>query len=133
MPGRASSSEEICDPPSSAGGGMEYAAPALKVAPSYIDPSGASRIFDETTADRKSTRLNSSHRCTSYAVSCLKKKSRADDLARTLQHAAAHGLRHVGGTDGGYRHLWINGLLRPATKARTRRQDGSGSARYPHS
>src|SRR5256886_11470403 len=26
------------------------AAPALKVAPSYIDPSGASRIFDETTA-----------------------------------------------------------------------------------
>src|SRR5437764_11781636 len=25
-------------------------------------------------ADRKSTRLNSSHRCTSYAVFCLKKK-----------------------------------------------------------
>src|SRR5437763_11315565 len=25
--------------------------------------------------DRKSTRLNSSHRCTSYAVFCLKKKS----------------------------------------------------------
>src|SRR5437764_12549522 len=27
--------------------------------------------------DRKSTRLNSSHRCSSYAVFCLKKKSRA--------------------------------------------------------
>src|SRR5205807_6272309 len=49
MPGRASSSEEICDPPSSAGGGIEHAAPALKVAPSYIDPSGASRIFVGTT------------------------------------------------------------------------------------
>src|SRR5437762_9264835 len=27
------------------------------------------------TGDRKSTRLNSSHRCISYAVFCLKKKS----------------------------------------------------------
>src|SRR5437764_8331147 len=28
----------------------------------------------DMTADRKSTRLNSSHRCISYAVFCLKKK-----------------------------------------------------------
>src|SRR5437762_11482579 len=28
----------------------------------------------ETNSDRKSTRLNSSHRCISYAVFCLKKK-----------------------------------------------------------
>src|SRR5437762_9795548 len=28
------------------------------------------------TADRKSTRLNSSHRCISYAVFCLKKKNK---------------------------------------------------------
>src|SRR5437879_7311651 len=28
------------------------------------------------TRDRKSTRLNSSHRCTSYAVFCLKKKKK---------------------------------------------------------
>src|SRR5436189_5167511 len=28
--------------------------------------------------DRKSTRLNSSHRCISYAVFCLKKKKKAD-------------------------------------------------------
>src|SRR5436189_3618847 len=28
--------------------------------------------------DRKSTRLNSSHRCISYAVFCLKKKNNAD-------------------------------------------------------
>src|SRR5437762_4793079 len=30
-------------------------------------------------ADRKSTRLNSSHRCISYAVFCLKKKKILDD------------------------------------------------------
>src|ERR1017187_2510059 len=30
----------------------------------------------EAVADRKSTRLNSSHRCISYAVFCLKKKTR---------------------------------------------------------
>src|SRR5437762_11159520 len=30
----------------------------------------------KTVADRKSTRLNSSHRCISYAVFCLKKKSK---------------------------------------------------------
>ena len=32
---------------------------------------------------------------------------RADHLARTLQHAAALGLRRVGAADGGDRHLWI--------------------------
>src|SRR2546426_129394 len=43
MPGRDSSSDEICDPPSSAG--IEGAAPVLKVAPSYTAPPGASRIL----------------------------------------------------------------------------------------
>src|SRR5437762_3957916 len=32
------------------------------------------REHDGTLGDRKSTRLNSSHRCISYAVFCLKKK-----------------------------------------------------------
>src|SRR5690625_2606035 len=32
--------------------------------------------------DRKSTRLNSSHVASSYAVFCLKKKKRQDDVAR---------------------------------------------------
>src|SRR5437762_6224321 len=51
--------------------------------------------------DRKSTRLNSSHRCISYAVSCLKKKK----VDRSLQHyrkpcdpvhgAVARGARRV--------------------------------------
>src|SRR5213593_456931 len=51
IPGRASSSEEICDPPSSAGGGIEHAAPALKVAPSYIGPTRPSRIFERFCAE----------------------------------------------------------------------------------
>src|SRR5437762_8740924 len=36
--------------------------------------SGPSPIF-RWASDRKSTRLNSSHRCISYAVFCLKKKN----------------------------------------------------------
>src|SRR5437762_7642103 len=31
-------------------------------------------VSDQSVRDRKSTRLNSSHRCISYAVFCLKKK-----------------------------------------------------------
>src|SRR5437764_2893508 len=34
-------------------------------------------------SDRKSTRLNSSHRCISYAVFCLKKKKAVHDRATT--------------------------------------------------
>src|SRR5437762_9879034 len=37
-------------------------------------PSETTKLVDETAGDRKSTRLNSSHRCISYAVFCLKKK-----------------------------------------------------------
>src|SRR5215216_3915346 len=33
-------------------------------------------VIDSTTADRKSTRLNSSHQIISYAVFCLKKKKK---------------------------------------------------------
>src|SRR5437762_9685238 len=33
-----------------------------------------------TTIDRKSTRLNSSHRCISYAVFCLKKKKKKQKI-----------------------------------------------------
>src|SRR5437764_3252488 len=36
--------------------------------------------------DRKSTRLNSSHRCISYAVFCLKKKNKQYAHNRTLWH-----------------------------------------------
>src|SRR5437763_12389697 len=35
--------------------------------------------------DRKSTRLNSSHRCISYAVLCLKKKKKSRDRTTTAE------------------------------------------------
>src|SRR5437762_6496278 len=38
--------------------------------------SGTNTLTVEDLEDRKSTRLNSSHRCISYAVFCLKKKKK---------------------------------------------------------
>src|SRR5437764_4824502 len=38
-------------------------------------PKALDRLGHDVTIDRKSTRLNSSHRCISYAVFCLKKKN----------------------------------------------------------
>src|SRR5437762_11281211 len=42
--------------------------------------------------DRKSTRLNSSHRCISYAVFCLKKKKKKETLPviEIVQHIYLH-------------------------------------------
>src|SRR5437762_9022867 len=51
--------------------------------PSRAEPS-AQAIQPVVRADRKSTRLNSSHRCISYAVFCLKKKLRNDDVPQVL-------------------------------------------------
>src|SRR5207248_10990091 len=39
-----------------------------------------------SATDRKSTRLNSSHRTISYAVFCLKKKKKTPDIHRPKQH-----------------------------------------------
>src|SRR5437762_9835637 len=45
-----------------------------------VVPDGTAKVFGVKarflTVDRKSTRLNSSHRCISYAVFCLKKKKK---------------------------------------------------------
>src|SRR5436189_3866879 len=40
--------------------------------------------------DRKSTRLNSSHRCISYAVFCLKKKNLIKSLIRSITSSCGH-------------------------------------------
>src|SRR5437588_5511100 len=54
-------------------------------------PSGAStgtreaEEAPEGTADRKSTRLNSSHTVISYAVFCLKKKKKKEDKEHKLR------------------------------------------------
>src|SRR5437762_3929062 len=48
---------------------------------------GASRRPGSTqkSQDRKSTRLNSSHRCISYAVFCLKKKKKKKTKSKQLK------------------------------------------------
>src|SRR5437879_8119688 len=38
-----------------------------------------------TAGDRKSTRLNSSHRCISYAVFCLKKKKKKTNKTKEMR------------------------------------------------
>src|SRR5437879_9450138 len=46
-----------------------------------VEPGASKADIDAIRADldRKSTRLNSSHRCISYAVFCLKKKTQLTD------------------------------------------------------
>src|SRR5438445_8774515 len=44
------------------------------------------QVIDVTGEDRKSTRLNSSHANSSYAVFCLKKKSRREGRAAGPRH-----------------------------------------------
>src|SRR5207247_3520910 len=47
------------------------------------------------SVDRKSTRLNSSHEWSSYAVFCLKKKNYGEDQAAAIEAATAQGLRRL--------------------------------------
>src|SRR5437879_10109553 len=58
--------------------GNDYAQVATVARPSGKKPelrrTGEDGQFANSREDRKSTRLNSSHRCISYAVFCLKKK-----------------------------------------------------------
>src|SRR5438094_6206704 len=51
----------------------------------------------EAARDRKSTRLNSSHRTISYAVFCLKKKKRQGDKDDE-QHVGERRARHAPGS-----------------------------------
>src|SRR5437764_9652396 len=59
-------------------------------------------VLDSKLLDRKSTRLNSSHRCISYAVFCLKKKKkktpRIHDMGREGDVALGRCLTHAGNT-----------------------------------
>ena len=48
--------------------------------------------FSLRQRDRKSTRLNSSHRCISYAVFCLKKKKRKQSDMMTCGHPPPHNI-----------------------------------------
>src|SRR5437764_11416949 len=59
-------------------GAIRHAVEQKSMPPWFADPA----VGKFANEDRKSTRLNSSHRCISYAVFCLKKKK------RTLQPGA---------------------------------------------
>src|SRR5437762_4471989 len=53
-----------------------------------LPSSSTNSAFDISARDRKSTRLNSSHRCISYAVFCLKKKKKKTNTAN--KHPTRH-------------------------------------------
>src|SRR3712207_7168803 len=61
---------------------------AAKVGTGIVAELGAMRISDEIDADRKSTRLNSSHANISYAVFCLKKKTSRMSRAADARYPA---------------------------------------------
>src|SRR5439155_6128162 len=50
------------------------------------------RLFSTSLSDRKSTRLNSSHVATSYAVFCLKKKKESDRFSSESEQPPPHGI-----------------------------------------
>src|SRR5437762_7992986 len=57
--------------------------PLLELArPLARHPVAIADLLQRQRRDRKSTRLNSSHRCTSYAVFCLKKKKQTTSSIR---------------------------------------------------
>src|SRR5947207_6620647 len=53
-----------------------------------------------TVGDRKSTRLNSSHTVISYAVFCLKKKKKTDQISCRLARRAQEIARYPGAVAG---------------------------------
>src|SRR5437762_6000361 len=55
-------------------GGQQKPSIRVQVDPAKLVAKGLS--LEDVRRDRKSTRLNSSHRCISYAVFCLKKKNK---------------------------------------------------------
>src|SRR5437763_5522137 len=62
------------------------------VGPQFCEPGGNGFLRSFTgglLTDRKSTRLNSSHRCISYAAFCLKKKKRNATLQQLHTHGSA--------------------------------------------
>src|SRR5258708_31640486 len=58
-----------------------------------LNLAGNTHLNLSNTADRKSTRLNSSHQIISYAVFCLKKKKKYKDL--TYRPSPQHMIYHM--------------------------------------
>src|SRR2546429_3591626 len=55
---------------------------------------GTTRSASERSADRKSTRLNSSHGYISYAVFCLKKKKKKKNNHNNKKNSAVNYIQH---------------------------------------
>src|SRR3712207_8953759 len=74
----------VCEPTGTVIGAAHTSSVALGGTVSVIGASGGVRLSWSTVKvkDRKSTRLNSSHANISYAVFCLKKKTKTDGMHR---------------------------------------------------
>src|SRR2546428_942430 len=59
--------------------------PVDEIATDHGGKVGANLLHIEAERDRKSTRLNSSHDQISYAVFCLKKKKKRQELAAAIE------------------------------------------------
>src|SRR5256884_5283546 len=68
----------------------------------FCSRDGVEHTFDEDFADRKSTRLNSSHGYISYAVFCLKKKNYHNSFAHSLRRLLHGGITHDDSTKVAY-------------------------------
>src|SRR5437879_10626980 len=66
--------------------------PLLDLGSSESPRSGARNRTRGDSEDRKSTRLNSSHRCISYAVFCLKKKKTRSDNTVSSANLVSQGV-----------------------------------------
>src|SRR5256885_13065347 len=60
-----------------------------------IHPNSPTSVLSNTTLDRKSTRLNSSHLVISYAVFCLKKKKNLTHIPDHLYHIVSERRHHT--------------------------------------
>src|SRR5438094_4119437 len=69
----------------------QRAAAGLQLAVQQHQPAARRSGERQRRADRKSTRLNSSHRTISYAVFCLKKKKKKRNNIRIVNGAGGHG------------------------------------------
>src|SRR5207248_8779590 len=68
-------------------GSVRKAGSRVRITAQLVETRGGSHLWSQTfdrglTEDRKSTRLNSSHRTISYAVFCLKKKKKKKKLKK---------------------------------------------------
>ena len=74
--------------PSLVGGSLEWRInkPESALLAYDVEVSGDLRAWNQAERDRKSTRLNSSHVVISYAVFCLKKKTRKKKKKKTSKH-----------------------------------------------